>query len=60
MPNPILKQAVVIGCRYGRPRRGESGRGPFRKGYWALSHLGSGLIDQSQKATAAAIQIADK
>jgi len=26
----------------------------------ALSHLGSGLIDQSQKATAAAIQIADK
>jgi hypothetical protein len=26
----------------------------------ALSHLGSGLIDQSQKATAAAIQIAEK
>jgi hypothetical protein len=26
----------------------------------ALSHLGSGLIDQSQKATAAAMQIAEK
>jgi hypothetical protein len=25
-----------------------------------ICHLGSGLIDQSQKATAAAIQIADK
>jgi len=25
-----------------------------------VRHLGSGLIDQSQKATAAAIQIADK
>jgi hypothetical protein len=28
--------------------------------FWCLKYLGSGLIDQSQKATAAAIQIADK
>jgi hypothetical protein len=39
------------GVQTARPGRHSDGDG---------LHLGSGLIDQSQKATAAAIQIADK
>ena len=59
-PNQQLSQPIVVGTTYVRACLGERMQLRCRKFHGvSLSSLGSGLIGQSQKMTAAAMQMAD-